>query len=183
VASNWRESSYRRRAYSGAILISRWRETLGLLERAARAFENGLIVVLLAVLIVLASSQIVLRNVFSTTLSWGDELVRLLVLWLALVGAIAASRDGRQIRIDVLPRMLPTSKAWIPDSLATAFTATVCAFLAWHAWRFVEDSRAYEDVLLGGWPAWLLQLILPIGFAVMAYRYLIRAVGSIVERR
>ena len=135
---------------------------------------------LLAVLIALASSQIVLRNVFSTTLPWGDELVRLLVLWIALIGAIAASRDGRQIRIDVLPRLLPASVQWIPDSLAAAFTATVCGFLAWHAWHFVADSRAYDDILLGSWPAWVLQIILPIGFLVMAYRYAVRTVGKVL---
>lgn len=153
------------------------------LERIARALENGLLVLLLAVLIVLASSQIVLRNVFSASLAWGDELVRLLVLWLALIGAIAASRDGRQIRIDVLSRLLPAKVMWVPDSIATAFTAVVCAFLGWHSLRFVLDSRAFDDRLLGDQPAWLLQIILPIGFAIMAYRYAVRTCARLWDRQ
>jgi TRAP-type C4-dicarboxylate transport system permease small subunit len=28
--------------------------------------------------------------------------------------------------------------------------------------------------MLGEWPAWVLQLILPIGFALIAYRYVVR---------
>lgn len=142
-----------------------------------------MIVLSLSVLIVLGSSQVVLRNVFSTSLAWGDELVRLLVLWLALIGAMAASRDGRQIRIDVLSRLLPQRFIWIPDAIATAFTSIVCGFLAWHSARFVQDSRAFGDLLLGGRPAWVVQLILPIGFAAMAYRYAIRTAATLGGRQ
>ena len=159
-----------------------WGQMLERFERWARALENGLLVVLLTLLLLLSSAQILLRNVFSSGLPWGDEAVRLLVLWLALFGAIAASRDGRQIRIDVLSRVIPGRFVWIPDSIATAFTSAVCGVFAWHAWRFVQDSRAFGDQMLGDWPAWLLQLILPIGFGVMAYRYAVRTAGVIMRR-
>ncbi len=159
-----------------------WRQRLERIEQWARALENGLLVALLALLILLASAQILLRNVFSSSLPWGDEAVRLLVLWLALFGAIAASRDGRQIRIDVLSRVIPGRFVWIPDVIATAFTSIVCGIFAWQAGRFVLDSRAFGDQMLGDWPAWLLQLILPIGFAVMAYRYAARTGGILMRR-
>lgn len=154
------------------------RSVLAVLERSARLLENTLLVVLLGGLVALASSQILLRNVFSTSLAWGDEAVRLLVLWLALVGAVAASRDARQIRIDVLARLLPKQWVWLPQVIADAFTVIVCAALAWHSARFVLDSRAFGDTLLGDQPAWIFQLILPVGFAIMAYRYLARALQS-----
>ena len=160
----------------------RLRDTLQVLERTARALENSLIVLLLSGLIAVASSQIVLRNVFSTTLAWGDELVRLMVLWLALIGAIAASRDARQIRIDVLSKLLPASLAWVPDGLAAGFTTVVCGALAWESLRFVQDSRVYEDVLLGNHPAWVFQVILPVGFSIMAWRYAVRTVAALLRR-
>ena len=64
-------------------------------ERVGRWVEDVLIFVLLSALILLASTQIVLRNVFSLGYPWVDGLIRLLVLWLALLGAIAASRARR----------------------------------------------------------------------------------------
>lgn len=142
-----------------------------------------MLVLLLSLLVFFASSQILLRNVFSASLPWGDELIRLLVLWLALMGAIAASRDGRQIRIDVLSRLFPQRVMWIPDGCATAFTAAVCALLSWQSARFVHDSWAYDDLLLGNAPAWLLQIILPLGFAVMAYRYAVRTAATLSRRQ
>jgi TRAP-type C4-dicarboxylate transport system permease small subunit len=159
------------------------RSALRLLERVARALEDGVIVSLLAVLALLASSQIVLRNVFSASLPWSDELARLLVLWLALGGAVAASRDGRQIRIDVVSRMIPERWTWLPDSIATAFTAVVCGLLCWQSVRFVLDSHAFGDVVLGGFPAWLVQIVLPVGFGIMSYRYAVRTLAVLVDGR
>lgn len=163
-------------------MLTRWRRGVARLDRWAHALENFSIVLLLSVLIALSSSQIVLRNVFSTSLAWGDELVRLLVLWLALCGAIAASRDGRQIRIDALSRLLPPRWARLPDAVSAAFTAAVCGLLSWHSARFVLDSRAYGDLLLGNQPAWIPELILPVGFAAMACRYSIRTASILAGR-
>ena len=48
---------------------------------------------LLLVMILLATTQILLRDLLETGLSWADPVLRLLVLWLALLGAMAATRD------------------------------------------------------------------------------------------
>lgn len=144
-------------------------------DRAARRLETGLIVVILTGLILLGAAQIVLRNVFSTGFAWGDGLGRLAVLWLALLGALAASRDGRHITLGVLTRWL--SPRWRIAAQVTAdmFGAAVSAALAWVSWAFVSDSREFGDTLLGGVPAWWLQSIMPVAFALMAWCFLVRA--------
>jgi TRAP-type C4-dicarboxylate transport system permease small subunit len=144
-------------------------------ERWGRWFESALLALLLSGLILLASTQILLRNVFSSGLAWGDGLVRLMVLWLALLGAVAASRENKQIRIDLLSRALSgvwQRVAWFTTDL---FTAIITGLLAWHSWRFVQDSRLYGDTLLDDWPAWVFQMILPLGFLLICYRYVLRA--------
>jgi TRAP-type C4-dicarboxylate transport system permease small subunit len=157
----------------------KFRRWLDRSDRVARAAENALLVVLLTGLSLLACSQIFLRNALSMSLPWGDELVRLLVLWLAMLGAIAASRDDRQIHIDLLSRLLPSAWLSLSKAAAAAFTAVVCTLLTWQSWRFVQDSREFGDRMLGEWPAWVLQLILPIGFALIAYRYAVRMIKTL----
>lgn len=142
------------------------------IARFGKLLEDTLLVTLLVALIVLATTQIVMRNVFEIGFSWSDELLRLLVLWLAMAAAIAAARDDRHIAIDVLSRFLDGKKLAAVRVLICLFTATVCGVLAWHAVRFVNETRLYEDVLLGGFPAWILQAIMPVAFVVMTYRYL-----------
>jgi TRAP-type C4-dicarboxylate transport system permease small subunit len=72
---------------------------------------------------------------------------------------------------------------WVPNAVSAAFTTLICGFLAWQSWRFVLDSRAFGDQLLGGWPAWIFQIILPVGFALIAYRYAVRTAVNVFGSR
>jgi TRAP-type C4-dicarboxylate transport system permease small subunit len=145
-------------------------------DRVARGLETWLIVVILGGLIVLGAAQIVLRNFFSIGFAWGDGLARLAVLWLGLLGALAASRDGRHITMGALARWLPPRLRCVTGALADAFGAAVSAALAWYALIFVGDSREFGDTLLGDVPAWWLQAIMPAAFALMAWQFLVQAV-------
>jgi TRAP-type C4-dicarboxylate transport system permease small subunit len=145
-------------------------------DRAARTLETWLIVTILGGLIVFGAAQIVLRNFFSIGFSWGDGLARLAVLWLGLLGALAASRDGRHITMGALTRWLP-QKLQVPAGLcADWFGGTVSAALAWYAWVFVRDSREFGDLLLGDVPAWWLQAVMPVAFALIAWQFFAQGV-------
>ena len=148
-------------------------------EQVGRWCENALLIVLLAGLMLLASGQILLRNVFSIGLPWADGLVRMAVLWLALIGAIAAGRDRKHIAINLAERYLPARFMYAVNIAVDLFTAVVTGVLAWYATQFVRDSYEFGDRLLGTWPAWAFQAILPIGFALIAYRYGLRMLGRI----
>jgi len=144
---------------------------LNAVERAGRMIENSALVVILSGMILLASTQILLRNVFGGGLAWADEALRLMVLWVAMMGAVVASRDDRHISIDVLAGILPdVIKRWA-EALVNAFTAAVSFTLAWFSWGFVAESRIYGDQLLNDLPAWLFQSIMPVAFFLMGYRY------------
>lgn len=127
-------------------------------------------------LILLGAAQIVLRNFFSIGFAWGDGVARLAVLWLGLLGALAASRDGRHITMGALMRWLPPKVRLVAGVLADLFGAAVSAALAWYSWAFVRDSREYGDMLLGDVPAWWLQMIMPVAFALMALQFVLAAV-------
>jgi len=107
---------------------------------------------------------------------WADELVRITVLWLAIGGAVAASRDQRHIAIEVLVRSLDVGWQRIVRASVNLFAFFVSGAFAWYSWQFVSDSRQFGDVLLGDWPAWIFQLVMPIGFLLIAYRFLVCAV-------
>lgn len=145
--------------------------------RFGRALENGLIVALLGFLIVFASAQIVLRNVFSIGVTWADGLTRMIVLWLALLGALAASRDGRHIRMNAVTQWLPPRLQSAAGLASDLFAAMVSGALAYLSFEFVRDSRTYGDVLLGQFPAWWFQAVMPVAFALIAYRFVAHALG------
>jgi TRAP-type C4-dicarboxylate transport system permease small subunit len=150
------------------------------LTRAARiglALENAVLVALLGFLIVFSFVQIVLRNVFSIGVTWGDGLTRIVVLWLALLGALAASRDGKHIRMNALLQRLPPTLQLVAGAGSDVFAAVVSGVLAYLAFEFVRDSRSYGDLLLGQFPAWWFESIMPVAFALIAYRFLLHALA------
>jgi TRAP-type C4-dicarboxylate transport system permease small subunit len=146
-------------------------------EAVGRWIENALLLALLTTLMTLAVAQIFLRNVLSMGLPWADGAVRIAVLWLAVLGAVAASRDQKHIAINLSERLLPTRLQRPASILVEIFTAAVSAWLAWYSWIFVRDSRAFGDLILGDWPAWIFQAVLPVGFALIGFRYGVRGLG------
>ena len=142
--------------------------------------------IVLGGLILLGAAQIVLRNFFSISFAWGDGLARLAVLWLALLGALAASRDGRHITMGALTRLLPMRLRLVAGVCADGFGAVVSGALAWASWSFVSDSREFGDTLLGDFPAWWFQAIMPVAFALIASRFVAQALkrlrgGTVAE--
>lgn len=133
--------------------------------------EDAVLVLILSGMILLATGQIVLRNFFDIGFIWSDEALRLMVLWIAVAGAVAASRSDKHINIAVLDRFLPGRVRSVKDVLIHVFTALISGMVAWHGLQFVRTSHEFGDVLLGGVPAWPLQAVLPVGFGLIAWRY------------
>lgn len=149
---------------------------LGKLERAGRAVEDALLVGLLAAMVLLAGAQIVLRNLLGEGLVWSDQLLRIMVLWVGVLGALAASRDNNHIVIDLVPKLLPPRAKRGIEIAVFAFTAAVCALVAWHSARFVLAEYGLSQPLLGPVPGWAFQTIIPLGFALIAWRYAVYTV-------
>lgn len=143
------------------------------LDRLGSALETTVLVSILSTMIVLAVGQIVMREVFSTGFAWADELVRLMVLWLALIGSIAACRENRHIRIDALSHILPELAVSIIRIVVDLFAAVVCALIAVHAFRYLQIEIEYEDTVLIDTPAWIAHAIMPAAFFLIAYRFFV----------
>jgi TRAP-type C4-dicarboxylate transport system permease small subunit len=150
----------------------------GALQRAdrwGRAAETLCLVVVLGAMIVLAAAQILMRNfnLWGGGFGWADEALRIMVLWVAMLGAVAASREERHICVDVLSHYAGArARQWLA-AVTDAFTAGVSYALAWLSWGFVADTYASGEKILGDLPAWALQIILPVSFALIGYRYTI----------
>ena len=149
------------------------RKLLSRLEKAGRYAENIALIVLLGGMMLLAVGQILLREVFATGFIWADELIKLMVLWLAMVGSVAASRDDRHIRIDALSHVLPDVAIKITRVIVDLFAAVVCGFIAWHAYRYLQLEIEFADTVLIDTQAWHVHLIVPLAFAFICYRFVI----------
>jgi TRAP-type C4-dicarboxylate transport system permease small subunit len=156
------------------------RSTLGLFERIHRRIEQceeAILGLLLMALIGIGLAQIVARNGFGVALPWADGAMRSIVLWLAmLAGALAASRL-KHIRIDIGRQWFSAGvRQWL-HSLTLLATAGVCLAMSWFSLRMVALEYEFETMAFAGVPTWVVQFIVPVGFALMAARFAAHALS------
>ena len=142
--------------------------------------EDSFLVGLLLAILAMAVVQIVLRNVFDTGIIWGDILVRILVLWIGMTGAVVASRRGEHINIDIVTRYLPAAARSVAGALISMLTAVICGVASFYSFKFVAAEAEFGGLAFANVPVWLCQVIIPIGFAVIALRYILLAIQNLL---
>lgn len=145
--------------------------------------ENTVVVILLSSMILIAFTQIILRNLFSTGISWGDALVRCLVLWTGFIGAAIATREGKHICIDAASVLLSSRGRGVIARIVNAVSFATCLFLAIAAVKFIDYEIQLKNVIFLGIPAWISEIILPVTFGIMAFRYLLHFINGIISIR
>ena len=141
------------------------------LIRVIDRLEDWLLVSMLAAMVVLAVTQIVYRNIAGGGVAWIDPLLRMLVLWVALSGAVIASRTDNHIRIDFFARYISGQYYIYIKRIVHAYCVIICAVIAWYSVSFVRMDYEYGTEAFAGVPAWITELIIPIAFGMMAFRY------------
>lgn len=136
-----------------------------------RSIEHGSLTVLFLALVGVGLAQIGFRNFAGMALPWADPLMRSLVLWLTMLGAVAATGRMRHIRIDLVEHWLPDAGVVWLRRLVFAATALVCLALTWTSLDIVALEYEFQAVAFGDVPKWIVVAIVPIGFALMAVRF------------
>ncbi len=153
-----------------------------MLQRALRVLhwlENGLLLGLIFGAVCLAITQIVLRNSGADALLWADQALNILVLWIAMSGALVASRENNHIAIDLVQHYLPEKWLKAVTSLTQFATAAACGVAAWYGYHFVREEVEYGDIAFLQIPMWLCEAIIPFTLAVISVRYLTYGLNSL----
>lgn len=148
------------------------------LERGLVLAEESVLVALLLFMVLMSFLQVVLRVFFSTGLIWADTLLRHLVLWVGFLGAGLAASSGKQFAMDAMDRVLQGQAKRFAHALCHTFAMVVCLMLLSAACAFFKEEYAHSqpafEVLGRGVPGWTLEVILPLGFALLAAHYALR---------
>ena len=167
---------------SGIVLAALVRVYLDKKSRLKRFFgflgllEIGILALFLATLVSLGCLQIVLRNFFHQGIIWADPMMRHIVLWLGCLGGAYATTKMRHIGIDVLTRFLPKKARAVRDRVVYLATAGVAVMLGFAALKLVLEEKSFGEKDFLNIYTWLLQVILPAAFLLIAYRCLVNTI-------
>ena len=112
-------------------------EDLGLVDRAVNRVAEIIGVSALAIIVLTIFANAVGRYAFNWSIIWAEELVLLLVPWLAMTGVFLSVRRGTMIRIEYFFEKLPRALRRPLGPLGHLFSACVLTFMAGISVQFV----------------------------------------------
>jgi TRAP-type mannitol/chloroaromatic compound transport system permease small subunit len=125
-------------------------------------------------LVVVMSSNVLLRYGFSAGSVWAQELEWHLMAPIALFGMVWALKRGEHVRVDVLyDRFSDRAKA-IADIASCVLGLVIAAAIVWLSMKYVGQSFANNESSAnpGGIPfRWALKALIPAGFVLLAIQY------------
>lgn len=101
-------------------------------------FEEYFLAVTLIFSVVLIFLQVIMRYVFSNSLSWTEELARYLFLWQIWVGASFAVKRGKHLKADIVRSFIPKDKHYYLDLVATVIWLAFSVFLTYKSSALVS---------------------------------------------
>jgi len=132
---------------------------------AAVFLTSGLTVVMISVFT---------RYVLNNPLGWADEFARVFVAWGAMFGFSVALRERRHIGVDLLYSVVSKRVRHLMDIASNLIGLIFASFMTVTGVKLIFFLKMlglksiYTDI-----PEWILQLIIPLGFALFALQFAI----------
>jgi len=154
---------------------------LATIDRWLNKAESALLIVLLIFMVLLAFAQVVLRIVFSSGIIWGDIFLRHAVLWIGFLGGAIAISNKRHINIDALTHYMSPKTHSVFSVFTNLFGAAVCVLLAIASVNFIKDEISSGTFVYSQIPSWYAEIIIPVGFGLFVFHFLVRAARGVEE--
>ena len=146
------------------------------LDRLVADMEAGVIVILVIALTAITFAQVATRYVLGDPLIWSEEAARYLFVWVAMIGAALAIREGGHFGLDLLIRRLPAAKPVV----GPVVTVVVSVFLIILLKTGIDETNLAARQLAMTFPMrmhWA-YLALPVGAGLMLFHLAVHVIRS-----
>jgi tripartite ATP-independent transporter DctM subunit len=144
-------------------------------EKLGTRVERALVALLLLAMVLLPAASTLSRRLTGRELPGASVLAQHITLWVGFLGALLATISGQHLALSTLDLVPEGPPRRMARFFGQAVSAAACALLAWASVRLVRAEWAgFGVVAFGIRVAWS-QLVMPVGFAVMALRFAWRA--------
>lgn len=115
--------------------------------------------------------------------AWTEELSGYLMVWLACLGTILATRNQAHIRIRVLIDLLPVRGWQVTETLTQALVALVGVVICVKGIALVHKNSDIEAVAMPIATAWMYVPLIPTGFVIAAQAIVDLVARALAGRR
>ena len=140
--------------------------------------ENAASIAILCAMAILPILEIVGRHLWRTGVPGSAMLVQHGTLWIAFLGAAIAAREGNLLALGATADLLPARFKRGVRLYSGSVSAAVAALLCIAGVSLVLLEREGGGHLLAWFPTWFAEAVIPVGYALIAWRLLRGAAPS-----
>jgi tripartite ATP-independent transporter DctM subunit len=134
------------------------------IDRAIGAAVEPLCALLIVAEVVILATGVTFRYVLHNALIWSDELSGILLLWLAMLGAVVAYRRREHIRISALERVLSPATGALLDAISSVVVALFCLEMLPASYRLLVQESSQTTASMNLPRSWIVAgIVIPIG--------------------
>lgn len=137
-------------------------------------FEEYFCVWSMAIMTILIFIQVVMRYVFSNSLSWSEEMARFIFLWLSWIGASYAVKEREHFRVEMFVNMIKGRARIYSEYIVLVVWFLFCFVLVWYGTKlilFLQDTGQVSAAMQI--PMTLPYASVPVGCALMCIRLVV----------
>ena len=121
--------------------------------------------------VILAFINVILRYAFDMSLTWAAELTNYLFIWAALFGAAYGFKQGAHISVSLIIEKFPPAVTKGFLMFANLVSIIYLALISYFGYQLVLMLVDFGEMSIDlEIPLWIPHLVLPIAFALAAYR-------------
>jgi len=138
-----------------------------------KRLDEWLIALLLAAMTFLTFTQVILRYVFNSGFTWSLQLASVMFAGMIFIGISYGVRVGAHIGVDAVVKMLPPKPRRITSIVAVLLCLLYAGLVIYGSMIYVMKMKS-AGIEMDDLPIqiWIARAILPIGFALLALRFL-----------
>jgi C4-dicarboxylate transporter DctQ subunit len=135
--------------------------------------EELIVIVMLALMTLLTFLQVVMRYGFNSGFTWAVELTTIFFAVMIFVGISYGVRAGAHIGVDALIKKLPPGVGRAISIVVVLLCLFYAGLVIYGSWVYVSKMKMVgvelDDLPI---PIWVVRSILPIGYALLALRFI-----------
>lgn len=139
-------------------------------------FIKIIIALCIAGMTILIFTNVILRYVFHTGITWAEEMSRFMFIWMVFLGSILVLKEGTHIGMDILVRKVPENISKLLLFIGNCIILVIAFIVLNGSWEMTLDSISSKAPATGISLAFMyfVGIIMSVGMIVIAFVNLIK---------
>ena len=146
-----------------------------LLKLLDEHIEEWILISTYTAMLLIASAQIFFRYVVNYSISWSQDLLTYMLIWSVFIGISLAVKKRRHIKVELAFVILSQKKQFYLKVLSNFIFMIFCGIFSYYSlikvYKLIFVNPQISEST--GLSMWMIQIAVPIGFALSIYRLII----------